>query len=63
MSTRWSQSNLSTTSKVSFTKQLVLDTGLKLVHESCGVAETGVEMMTVEQDMVIKVRDLFGKSI
>ena len=53
---RWSQSNLSTNSKVSFTKLSTL-TGdsLSLVHESVGVAETGVEMITVKDDTTVKV--------
>ena len=55
---RWSQSNLSTNSKVSFTKQSTL-TGdsLSLVHESVGVAETGVEMITVKDDTTVKVTE------
>ena len=54
---RWSQSNLSTNTKVSFTKLSTL-TGdsLSLVHESVGVAETGVEMITVKDDTTVKVR-------
>ena len=55
---RWSQSNLSTNSKVSFTKLSTL-TGdsLSLVHESVGVAETGVEMVTVKDDTTVKVTE------
>ena len=43
---------------MSFTKQSTL-TGdsLSLVHESVGVAETGVEMITVKDDTTVKVTE------
>ena len=61
LTSRWSQTNLSTNSKVSYTKHMMLDSQLKLVHETAGVAETGVEMMTVKDDVTVKVRAASNK--
>ena len=61
LTSRWSQSNLSTNTKVSYTKQMMLDSQLKLVHETVGVGETGVEMMTVKDDVTVKVRTASNK--
>ena len=62
VTSRWSQSNLSTNSKVTFTKQMMLDSQLGLVHEAVGVAETGVEMMTVKDELTVKVRAAANKT-
>merc|ERR1711963_231263 len=48
VNTRWSQTNLSTNTKATYSKMMMLDrTSMDLVHESHGVVDTGVEMMTV----------------
>ena len=53
---RWSQSNLSTNTKVSFTKQTLVNKQTReMVHESVGVAETGVEMITFKDNVTVKV--------
>ena len=55
---RWSQNNLSTNSKVTFTKQTLLDQETReMVHESVGVAETGVEMTTFKDNFTVKVNN------
>ena len=62
VNTRWSQTNLSTNTKVTYSKMMMLDrTSMDLVHESHGVADTGVEMMTVKDDMIVKVRTAANK--
>jgi len=61
LSSRWSQTNLSTNTKVTFTKQTMLDSQLSLVHETGAVPEAGVEMMTVKDDLTVKVRAASGK--
>ena len=54
---RWSQSNLSTNTKVSFTKQTLVNKETReMVHESVGVAETGVEMITFKDNLTVKVK-------
>ena len=62
VTSRWTQSNLSTNSKVTFTKQMMLDSQLSLVHEAVGVAESGVEMMTVKEELTVKVRAATNKT-
>jgi len=60
--TKWSQPNLSTNSKVSFTKQILLNSSsMEMMHETCGVAETGVEMWTAEDDIMVKIRSAANK--
>ena len=60
--TKWSQPNLSTNSKVSFTKQILLNSSsMEMMHETCGVAETGVEMWTAEDDIMVKIRAAANK--
>ena len=62
VNTKWSQSNLSTNTKVTYSKMMMLDrTSLELVHESHGVADTGVEMMTVKDDTIVKIRSAANK--
>ena len=61
ITTRWSQSNLSTNQKVTFNKQVMVNASkLSVEYESVGVAETGREMSTVggegEEEVVAIVR-------
>ena len=56
VSTRWSQTNLATNTKLAYSKQLLVNTAtMELMHEAAAVAETGVEMATVSGDTSIKV--------
>ena len=56
VSTRWSQTNLATNTKLAYSKQMLVNTDtLELIHEAAAVAETGVEMATVSGDTSIKV--------
>eukprot|EP00092_Neocalanus_flemingeri_P040427 GFUD01044028.1.p1 GENE.GFUD01044028.1~~GFUD01044028.1.p1 ORF type:complete len:711 (-),score=264.14 GFUD01044028.1:62-2194(-) len=57
ISTRWSQSNLTTNQKVTFSKQVMVSgSTLCMEHESLGVVETGREMSTTRGEMVALVR-------
>ena len=61
VSTRWSQTNLATNTKLAYSKQLLVNTDtMELIHEAAAVAETGVEMATVCGDTAVKV---WGASI
>ena len=61
VSTRWSQTNLATNTKLAYSKQMLVNTGtMELIHEAAAVAETGVEMATVSGDTAVKV---WGASI
>ena len=61
VSTRWSQTNLATNTKLAYSKQLLVNTAtMELMHEAAAVAETGVEMATVSGDTAVKV---WGASI
>ena len=56
VSTRWSQTNLATNTKLAYSKQMLVNTDtMELMHEAAAVAETGVEMATVSGDTSIKV--------
>ena len=56
VSTRWSQTNLATNTKLAYSKQMLVNTDtMELMHEAPAVAETGVEMATVSGDTSIKV--------
>jgi acylaminoacyl-peptidase len=61
ISTRWSQSNLSTNQKVTFNKQVLINaSNLSVEHASVGVSESGREMFTArgegEEEMIAIVR-------
>ena len=61
ITTRWSQPNLSTNQKVTFSKQVMVSASkLSVEHESVGVAENGREMFTAsgegEEEVIAIVR-------
>ena len=62
ITTRWSQSNLSTNQKVTFNKQVIVSgNNLCVEHESVGVVESGREMFTTRGEVVALVRQAANK--
>ena len=53
--TRWSVANVARKAALTYNKQVLLNKEFRQIHETCGAPETGVEMMTIKDDTVIRI--------